>query len=294
MHTEYAPAKVNLTLHVTGKRADGYHQLQSLVMFAHDVADRLTFSPTIPNTSISLEITGEFASSLWRECPDVTKNLVWRAAKILQDAYHVKQGAHICLEKHLPSQAGLGGGSADAAAVLRGLNQCWGLGLGKVELAHLGESLGADVPMCVYAQALIAEGVGNEISLLNKMPSITTVLVKPDVAVSTPDVFRALDWSAAEQQDVFPQLSDAWKVADWARYLAATRNDLMAPSMQLAPEIQSVIQALERQRGCICARMSGSGSACFGVFVDAVSAEVAVQLIQCHYPSWWARLATLS
>lgn len=267
----FAPAKVNLALHVTGRRADGYHLLDSLVVFA-DFGDRLTLRPA---ESATLEITGPKAGGV----PADEGNLCLRAAAFFG------AGARIGLEKHLPMEAGLGGGSSDAAAVLRGLSEMTGR-----PVPPGAEVLGADVPVCLAARAARMSGIGEVVAPVDGLPDLPALLVNPGVGVATPRVFAGL----ARRDN--PGLPDAPRV-DGPRALCAwlhrTRNDLEAPARRAAPVIDDVLSALSRQAGCLLSRMSGSGATCFGIFPDRAMAGAAGEAIAAARPDWWVRPVTL-
>lgn len=274
-----APAKVNLTLHVTGQRADGYHMLDSLVAFA-PVGDRLTLRGA-PDLTLALE--GPEAGDL--PLPD--DNLVLRAARILPCG---GRGAAITLEKHLPVASGIGGGSADAAATLRGLMALWQMAeLAEAEddaLAPISKALvglGADVPMCLISHPLRARGIGEDIQLA-ELPPLPAVLINPRCPVSTPEMFRRLQVrDNPPMAPALPRFEDAAACIDW---LAAQRNDLQAPAIEAAPAIGQVLCALANS-GAALARMSGSGATCFGLFEDLSGADTAAKHIAALYPDWW-------
>lgn len=276
MATEaFAPAKVNLTLHVTGQRADGYHLLDSLVVFA-DVGDRVSVSPA---EGLSLSVTGPMASGV----PADGSNLVLRAARMLGGA-----GASITLEKHLPVASGLGGGSSDAAAALRALARLWGRALpAEAKTAQLG----ADVPVCLAARPRRMSGLGEVLSEVPPLPPVRLVLANPGVAVPTQAVFAALtDKAGRPMPRDLPRWADA---ADLAAFLRTTRNDLEAPARALAPVIGAVTEALSSEPGCLFARMSGSGATVFGLFADPEPAVAAARRLRAANPGWWVADAGL-
>jgi 4-diphosphocytidyl-2-C-methyl-D-erythritol kinase len=265
----FAPAKINLALHVTGRRADGYHLLDSLVVFA-DLGDRVRAEPA---AALTLEVTGPRVEGV----PSGPGNLVWRAAEWLGPG----RGARITLEKHLPAAAGIGGGSSDAAAALRALAQLWGVAL---PAAGATLELGADVPVCCAARPARMRGIGERLDPVPELPPVALVLVNPGVGVSTPAVFRAL---ARRDNPALPEprgWPDAAALADWLR---ATRNDLEAPARALVPEIGRVLQAIAGQNGCLMARMSGSGATCFGLFAARAEAAAAARALGAAEPGWW-------
>ena len=280
---EIAPAKVNLALHVTGRRSDGYHLLDTLVIHG-GAADRVFASaegdaPVSTAPRISLTIDGPFAEGL--EVDD--GNLVLKAARLLSSEAarlgHPIFDVALRLEKSLPIASGIGGGSSDAATTLRLLDRVWGLGLGRARLAELSLPLGADVPMCVWGEPLRARGIGEAIERLPPIPPFRLVLVNPGVPVSTPAVFRALvSRENAPLPEMPAEFSDVEALVEW---LGATRNDLQAAAISVAPVIGDVLAWLEAQPGCLLARMSGSGATCFGVFADAAPT------VNLAHPTWW-------
>ena len=267
--SEAAPAKVNLALHVTGRRADGYHLLDSLVVFA-PVGDVVTVEEA---PALSLEVTGPFAADV----PAGEDNLVLRAARLLGGG----RGARIALDKHLPVAAGIGGGSADAAAAIRALARLWRLPL--PEAAAL-VGLGADVPVCLAGQPVRMRGVGERLDPLPVPVPLHLLLVNPRVAVSTPGVFARLDTRANPPLPDPPAFPDPASVA---RYAALCRNDLEAPAMALAPEIGEVLDMLRATPGCLLARMSGSGATCFGLYAEAGTRDAARGRLEAERPGWW-------
>lgn len=268
MATEFAPAKINLALHVTGQRADGYHLLDSLVVFA-DIGDRVTVDLS---DAAKLQITGPQAASL-----DVTEdNLCLRAARAMGVA------AAIVLEKHLPVASGIGGGSSDAAATLRALSRLTGTPLPD---AGVVLTLGADVPVCLAQRPARMSGIGETITrLAHALPPAWLVLVNPKAGVSTPQVFKALTRRDNPALPPMPRLKDAAELAAW---VALQRNDLEAPALTLLPQIAQVKSALTAQNGCLLSRMSGSGATCFGLFADPLAADAAAAAISAAQPAWW-------
>lgn len=266
---ELGPAKVNLCLHVTGQRPDGYHLLDSLVVFAA-IGDRLRFEAA---DRLHLTISGPQAAQL----PLADDNLILRAARALSDG----RGAHIHLEKHLPIASGIGGGSADAAAALRGLARLWGLPL--PDAAKL-LALGADVPVCLTSRAARMAGIGEMLTKVPPLPRAHLVLVNPGVAVSTPAVFRALPQKTNAPMPTIPRFATLPDLATW---LTAQRNDLEPPALQLAPVIATAKAALAAQPGCHLARMSGSGATCFGLFATSAEAAIAAAALRRDHPGWW-------
>jgi 4-diphosphocytidyl-2-C-methyl-D-erythritol kinase len=278
-----ASAKINLALHVVGRRADSYHLLDSLAVFA-DFGDPVTIAPA---DRFSLTVTGRFAG----HAPADKSDLAWRAA----DAFFAHTGltaaGAIAIEKNIPAGAGLGGGSADAAAVLAGLNACFEASIPEQQLAAIGLTLGADVPMCLAGRALRARGVGEQIMPLNGWPPLPLLLVWPGRTVSTAAVFDALasrENPPLPESPAFPSAGAA-PVSVIAGWLAACRNDLEAPAIAIAPEIGDVLAALRATDGCLMARMSGSGSACFGLYTESAEADAAAAQVDAAKPEWWVR-----
>jgi 4-diphosphocytidyl-2-C-methyl-D-erythritol kinase len=272
---EAAPAKVNLFLHVVGRRADGYHLLDSLAVFPQ-VGDTVR---AVPADTFSLLLEGHFGGALQAE-PD---NLVLRAARGLAELAGVRAAARLTLVKTLPVASGIGGGSADAAATLRLLGRVWGVSPPPEALHALALRLGADVPVCLRARPARMAGVGETLSPAPDLPAFGMVLVNPGVAVSTPEVFRARLGGVSAPASLPAFWPDA---AAMARDLAVLSNDLEPPAVALRPVIGEVLAALRSMPGCLLARMSGSGATCFGVFADAAAASAAAGLVQ--RPGWWA------
>lgn len=278
--TEAAPAKINLFLHVTGRRPDGYHLLDSLVAFA-EVGDVLSAGPA---ETLSLQVEGPFAAALASEAD----NLVLRAARALAGEGGIHAGARIVLHKKLPVSSGIGGGSADAAATLRLLCRLWRLSPEPGMLQKLALSLGADVPVCLLGRSVRMGGIGERLNPLHPLPGCGIVLVNPGVAVPTADVFRTRQgaWSTAAL------LPPAWPDSTaMANDLGKLRNDLEPPAIALQPVIGDVLSALAATPGCMLARMSGSGATCFGLFVNAAAAEHAARHVQ--RPGWWCWAGSL-
>lgn len=269
MLREQARAKVNLDLHILGRRADGYHNLLSYVVFP-ELADALSFAPA---STLSLGVQGEFAD-LTGMAED---NLVLRAAKALNAHAGSDHGAAITLEKNIPVGAGLGGGSADAAATLRGLNRLWDLQLGMDALVRIGATLGADVPMCLYSSPLRAEGVGTDITLLEPSDNRRwMVLVYPRVKLDTAAVFKA--WQRDPNEEV-P-----------TGHVLPLKNDLQRAAIALCPPIQHMLEALQPYtEGHVGPRMSGSGTCCFLMFDEHAAAQACAARMAEDYPQWWVK-----
>ena len=281
--TRDAPAKVNLNLHVTGRRDDGYHTLASLIAFA-DVRDTVQVGPA---DRLSLVMDGPFVIELAHEAD----NLVLDAARALAEATGVAPEARIGLTKNLPVAAGLGGGSADAAAALDALCELWGVQPGAAELDRIALSLGADVPVCRHGRPAMVSGIGETIQAAPALPDAWLVLVNAGVGVPTREIFRAHggEYSAPPPEPDGP-LADA---AGLARWLDGSRNDLEAPARTVAPVIGDCLSALRDTDGCLLARMSGSGPTCFGIYADQATAESAATALQGTHPAWWVQAARL-
>jgi 4-diphosphocytidyl-2-C-methyl-D-erythritol kinase len=270
-----APAKLNLALHATGRRPDGYHLLDSLVAFTR-FGDRLTITPADEDSFV---MSGPFAAGLQAD----DTNLVIRARDALRQAFGHQAPAAIALEKNLPVASGVGGGSSDAAAVLKGLRDVWKLDASDADLARIGLTLGADLPMCLAAKPLLARGIGDEITPVPGTASLGIVLVNPGVAVSTADVFAALASADNEPLPPLPRTLDFHGLCNW---LETTRNDLEAPARRIRPEISGALAAL-RKGGAHFARMSGSGATCFGLFESGNVAKRAATTIRERRPGWF-------
>lgn len=279
MH-ETAPAKLNLFLQVTGRRADGYHLLDSLVVFA-DIGDTVDAAPA---EALTLALDGPEAATLAAE-PD---NLVLRAAHALADAAGVAPQAALRLTKRLPVASGIGGGSADAAAALRALVRLWGLRLPAERMAAIALSLGADVPVCLASTPRRMEGVGEVLSAAPALPEFGLVLANPRIALPTPAVFRAL----AGHHSGAAALPAGWEDARaMAADLARLANDLEAPAIAICPVVAEVLAALHALPGALLARMSGSGATCFAIMPDAESAARAAASLPAAWWRWGGGLA---
>ncbi len=263
-----APAKINLTLHVTGRRADGYHLLDSLVVFV-DAGDVVSARPA---AELSLQVSGAMA----RHLPVASDNLVLRAARAMGVT-----GAALTLDKRLPVTAGIGGGSADAAAALRLLARLTGRPLPDAA------ALGADVPVCLSAAPCRMRGIGEVLDPVPVLPPVWLVLVNPGAALSTPEVFARLTRrDKAPMPETLPRWPDTPALIDW---LSGMRNDLEPPAITALPVIAEVLAALRATPGCALARMSGSGATCFGLFPDAAAARQAARTLSATHRGWWVR-----
>jgi 4-diphosphocytidyl-2-C-methyl-D-erythritol kinase len=289
---EYGRAKVNLTLRVIGRRIDGYHELESVVAFA-DCADRLSLTP---GSTLGLKTIGPLAEALG----DTSDNLVVKAARLLGERVPDLKLGEFILDKVLPVAAGIGGGSADAAAGLRLLAQLNGLAIDDQRLIEAARLTGADVPVCLNSHACVMTGVGENLLPLD-LPKLPCVMVNPRIAVATKDVFGALGLRNGEllvgASDVIR--AAAWpepgsSVEDWVESLAAGTNDLEAPALRVQPAIGEVLTALNATNGAWLARMSGSGATCFAIFENTADAQRAAQKIRSDHPQWWVHAGVLS
>ncbi|WP_456622997.1 MULTISPECIES: 4-(cytidine 5'-diphospho)-2-C-methyl-D-erythritol kinase [unclassified Bradyrhizobium] len=289
---EEGRAKVNLSLRVVGRRADGYHDLESVVAFA-DCADRLTLEP---GGELKLATTGPLAAA----CGDTADNLVFKAAKLLAEAVPGLKFGAFALDKVLPVAAGIGGGSADAAAALRLLARLNNLSLDDPRLQKVALATGADVPVCLFSRACDMTGVGEQLLPL-ALPSMPCVMVNPRVPVATQDVFRALGLrhgellvGATSVLDAPAWPEDGASIADWVDVLETVANDLEAPAMRIEPVIGEVLEALRASSGVKLARMSGSGATCFAIFGAPAETHAAAERIRSDHPGWWVHAGTLS
>ncbi len=282
----FAPAKINLTLHVTGQRDDGYHLLDSLVTFA-PVGDILHIQP---GPEVSLVVGGPEGAGV----PGDMGNLVMKVAGLLSKG----RGAAMTLVKNLPVAAGIGGGSADAAAAFRGLMAFWDdrgfADLPDAELAPLAKAmmrLGADIPMCLLSCPARVRGIGEMVDPVAGLPSLAAVLVNPRVAVPTPSIFAAL--RRKSNPPMSPQLPSFAGPEAFINWLAQQRNDLQEPAIATAPIIGTTLEWLRRSQGCLLARMSGSGATCFGLYPDLSTAKTAAAAIAGANPAWWVEPCVL-
>ena len=285
-------AKVNLTLRVVGRRIDGYHDLESVVAFA-DCADRLSL---LPGSEAQLKIMGPLAAA----CGELTDNLVLKAARLLSERVPKLVTGTFTLDKMLPVAAGIGGGSADAAAALRLLARANGLAIDDARVMEAARLTGADVPVCLASRACVMTGVGETLAPL-ALPKLPCVLVNPRVAVATKDVFAALGLRNGEllvgasdviQAIVWPE--DGAAARDWIEAFASDANDLEAPARKIQPVITEVLSALGAADGARLVRMSGSGATCFAIFDDGAAAQAAAQKIALVHPGWWVHAGRLS
>jgi 4-diphosphocytidyl-2-C-methyl-D-erythritol kinase len=300
--TILAPAKINLTLRILGRRADGYHELESLVAFA-PFGDRLTFRPGGP---LELDVSGPKAEG----AGPLADNLVLRAARALAERIDGLRLGRFALLKEVPSGAGLGGGSADAAAALRLIAKANGIGLDDPRIHHAAQATGADIPVCLDPRPRVMRGIGEILSGPVALPPLGILVVHPGFALPTGPVFKALGLAPGEltkpgetadgrergrparlDEDAggtpaFPEALLGW--------LASERNDLEPPAVSIAPAVAGVLNVIAALPGCRLARMSGSGSACFGLFNGGDAAAAAAQQVGAVQPSWWVRAGLLA
>ncbi len=286
MIREFAPAKLNLYLHVTGRKPDGYHELDSFVAFA-SVGDEIALRPA---KSFAFEIAGEQAAALEHEKPE--DNLVVKAARSLAELTGHALDVHLVLVKNLPVASGIGGGSSDAAATLRVLARHWGLSKDDPRLTQAASRHGQDVPVCLRVENTYMTATG--VISAPKLPRAHVVLINPGKGLSTPAVFK----SFCENNDAFSPLARLTKtpeaVADLVEELKARHNDLYAPACRIMPEVADILAVLEASDECLLARMSGSGATCFGLYKDAASAKSVAAQIHAYRPHWWIRTGVLN
>ncbi len=279
-----ARAKLNLFLHVLGRRPDGYHELDSLIVFT-DLADRVEAqsSPTL-----TLSRSGPFARRLAASLARDEDDLMLRAAGALDGA----RRAALKVEKNLPPSAGVGGGSSDAAATLRALDTLWNLNLGEAALARLAITLGADVPACLaQPEAVRIGGVGERLARLRGLPPVAVLVVNPGVGLATAEVFRAADGAWSRPAPESPGFATARDLAEWLRPLG---NDLEVPAIRLAPVVDEVLSRLRTAPDVLLARMSGSGATCFALFEFSAGARAARDRLAAERPGWWCVATALA
>jgi 4-diphosphocytidyl-2-C-methyl-D-erythritol kinase len=281
--SESARAKINLTLRVVGRRADGYHELESLVFFA-DLADTLTLQP---GPVSSIDVSGPFAQA----SGDPSDNLVLKAQRVLAESVGGLKGGRFALDKRIPVAAGIGGGSADAAAALRLLARLNALDIDDARLMLAALRTGADVPVCLASRACLMTGVGERLSPPLDLPPLHAVLVNPRVALSTRDVFSVY---AAHPITGAPLPHDVPRdLTALIAYLHANGNDLTEAAISRAPVVADVLDALGAQPGALLSRMSGSGSTCFALFSNAAETKAAAAQLGAAHSEWWVAPAVL-
>ncbi len=288
--TIFAPAKINLFLHVIDRRADGLHLLDSLVAFA-DIGDQITIE-SAPEFSFVVE--GPFANSFAGQEQSShadSENIIVRAAHALSNLSGHKLDCKITLNKNLPLASGIGGGSSDAASVIWGLMKRWAIPPQAPFLKDLLLALGADVPVCYACQATMMRGIGEELAPLRNFPEAPIVLVNPMVTCSTAEIFRALVRQPCDYVDVPEGFSDIYQLT---AFLAETENHLYPPALQKLPVLADVLQALSAAEQSLLARMSGSGATCFAIFDNEQAAAAAAQKLAADHPGWWVKQGWLS
>lgn len=284
-----ACAKVNLTLRVLRKRADGYHDIESLIIFVQ-LADRLEWNSKANADGVTLELSGDFTD----DTPAGEENLVVRAARLFMQQYEVSLSGHVRLEKYIPIAAGLGGGSSDAAAMLDALGE----GISHQELEVLASELGADVPACFRAQkgmrACVIRGWGENIFVFNNLPQIPLLLIKPPGMLSAGEVYQCWDKLGGNEKNTSdgmpPDNRTLGELVSWCR---VQENNLEEAAISLLPEIQNVLDALEESHNCLLSRMSGSGPTCFGIYKNLNAVERARAAFARDYPDWWLCATTI-
>lgn len=277
-----APAKLNLFLHITGKREDGYHLLQSLMAFL-DVGDQIYFAP---HDTLFIDADGPFAADL--AAPH--ENLIYKAALLLAEEYRVPPRGRMVLTKNLPIAAGMGGGSSDAAATLIGLARLWRLPEEPARLQKIALRLGADVPACLIRRPVWAEGIGEKFTYLSGMPSLHLALVNPMTPTPTPEVFKRF----SQRFSAPLQFSGRRKtMQEWIADLKLYRNDLTEAAIAVSPVIRETLRVIEDTPSCHFARLSGSGATCYGVYDHPEAAAAAVNKLRQQYPEWWIVPANL-
>ena len=277
---EHAPAKINLSLRVLGRRADGFHEIESLVAFAR-LGDGLSLHPDM---DITLETAGPFASALGGE-----DNLILEAANRVKERCPGVQFGAFTLEKNLPVAAGLGGGSADAGAALRLIGRANPGVISPRIMEEVACGLGADVPACLVSHAAVMQGRGEKLSVLEDLPTLDMVLVNPGIPLAAGDVYTALEAPLLEDNFVTDDSGQMSFVSDdeLLKHISIAGNDLQSPAKKLAPVIGDVLAELSLIEGCEAAQMSGSGSTCFGVFDNAGHAASARDRLHAAHPDWW-------
>lgn len=279
--TEHAPAKINLDLRVTGRRLDGYHELDSLVVFT-ELGDRLSWQPA---DAMALSVHGPFATDT-----PTDDNIILRAASKLASALPEIWPASFLLEKNLPVASGMGGGSTDAAAAMRVLVRQAQSAISGEGLRDIGALIGADLPVCIYGKPARMRGTGLRLDPVRGLPEIPLVLVNPRVELATAAVFGARDEAfSSERRPPMPLLPSVTQLALWLR---DSSNDLEPAACRLAPVIDRVLEAVEAQDGVLLARVTGSGATCFGMFSDSDRAERAAATIARNEPQWWVAATT--
>jgi len=280
--TEHAPAKLNLFLHVTGKRWDGYHLLESLVVFT-EFGDTLE---CYPDDTLSLDITGEFSDRIAAD----GNNSILKAARALKEKTGCRQGARIALRKRIPVAAGLGGGSGDAAAALRALPRLWKLKVDTVTLQSIARGLGSDVSVCLGAKPAMVKGTGEQVTPVVFPVQAWVVLVNPLIPVPTAEVFRRFSGGF----DIAHALDPIDSFTSLICEMSERRNALTVAAVSLCPAIADALSALRETKDCQLARMTGSGATCFGLYEKEAQAKAAVSQLQSAFPGWWVAMTAFA
>ena len=275
MLEEKASAKVNLCLQIVGQKSGGFHLLDSIVGFT-EFGDHLSFKK-----SDELELTAKGAFS--DQIPVDKSNLILKAAEFLRTINNIKTGAHITLSKNLPPSAGLGGGSSDAAATIRGLSRLWGTDLPEIDDLM---KIGSDLPVCIHQKTQHMKGFGEVLEEINTFPNLPILLVNPLKKVSTQTVFRMLKNKKNPPLSKYEKLFQAKK--DWINWLLLQRNDLMEPAVKVAPVISDVLRLISKQISVEKVSMSGSGATCFGIFENKQDCDLAMKRVRLERPDWWS------
>jgi len=278
----FAPAKINLYLHVIGERGDGYRLLDSLVIFADTIGDNISVRPA---QNIELILKGKYGDILINH-----ENIVIKAAKVLGERFKIEQGAEITIEKNLPIASGIGGGSSDAASVLKLLIDLWGIKAEKQEIAQIALQLGADVPACLHAKPLYMSGIGEKIQECEIEEDLYILLANPGKSLATAEVFSARlgDFSTPPTRH-----KNFTSTTQLLELLKQTSNDLQQAAISIIPEIAHLISSLEKQQGCLLARMSGSGATCFAIFSNKQNLQNAQKNLKLENPNMWVEISSI-
>ncbi|MEI6730839.1 MAG: 4-(cytidine 5'-diphospho)-2-C-methyl-D-erythritol kinase [Pseudomonadota bacterium] len=278
----FAPAKINLYLHVIGERGDGYRLLDSLVVFADTIGDNISVKPA---SNIELILKGKYADKLLNQ-----DNIVIKAAKILRQRFKIEQGAEITIEKNLPIASGIGGGSSDAASVLKLLIDLWGIKDKKQEIAQIALQLGADIPACLHANPLYMGGIGEQIQECEIEEDLYILLTSPGKSLATAEVFAARSGDFSTPPTRHKKFTSTTQLIE---LLKQTSNDLQQAAISIIPEIADLISNLEKQEGCLLARMSGSGATCFGIFNNKQNLQNAQNNLKLENPNMWVEISSI-
>ena len=277
-----APAKINLYLNIIGQRVNDYHELDSLIAFAAH-GDQIEVKKC---DHFKLEASGPFSETL----PPINENLVIKAAKELARGTNYEGGACIKLIKNLPVSSGVGGGSADAAATLKALNDLWETNLQNKDLMVMALRLGADVPACMLSKTARMSGIGDKLSKVSGLPNCGILLVNPGIPISTVNVFQLFEGDFSNQVKI-PKIENSEAFFD---FLSNQKNDLQDAAIKIAPIIKEVLNILTDDPNCRLARLSGSGGTCFGLYEDEATALFTAESMFGHFPDWWIQPTRLA